>query len=224
MAFVMSLPRTKRLKYLNDAGQEVFQEDDRWHFLRAADPTAQVPEDAAGDTEEADSGRKAATTPWQALEKFQAARGEVEVLLDLVAAVEAGEAVAVANVPPRKSTLEGLTTARALLVQTKQRQLQDAAARLRRGARALEALLWRTVRQGLEAEAARMDGGTAGHALAGGLAACAGAEALGQAALAPLLLQLHLAVAEGRAAGALRHAAAWLRHAYLRAHVQAVSP
>ena len=38
----MSLPRTKRLKYIDDAGQEVFQEDDRWHFLRAADPTAQA--------------------------------------------------------------------------------------------------------------------------------------------------------------------------------------
>ena len=38
----MSLPRTKRLKYIDDAGQEVFLEDDHWHFLRAADPTAQV--------------------------------------------------------------------------------------------------------------------------------------------------------------------------------------
>ena len=46
------------------------------------------------------------------------------MLLDLLAAVEAGQALAVANVPPRKSTLEGLTTARALLVQTKQQQLQ----------------------------------------------------------------------------------------------------
>lgn len=46
-------------------------------------------------------------------------------------------------------------------------------------------------------QAARMDGGTAGHALAGGLVACARADAPGQAALAPLLLQLHLAVAEG---------------------------
>ncbi len=39
---MMSLPRTKRVKYLAAAGDEVFQEDDRWHFLRAADPTAQA--------------------------------------------------------------------------------------------------------------------------------------------------------------------------------------
>lgn len=52
------------------------------------------------------------------------AQGELEVLLDLVAAVEAGQALAVANVPPRKSTLEGLTSTRALLLQTKQQQLQ----------------------------------------------------------------------------------------------------
>ncbi len=44
-----------------------------------------------------------------------------------------------------------------------------------------------------------MDGGTAGHALAGQLAACAAARAPDQAALAPLLLQLHLAAAEGAA-------------------------
>ena len=52
------------------------------------------------------------------------AQGELEVLLDLVAAVEAGQALAVANVPPRKSTLEGLTSARTLLLQTQQQQLQ----------------------------------------------------------------------------------------------------
>lgn len=46
-------------------------------------------------------------------------------------------------------------------------------------------------------QAAHMDGGTAGHTLAGGLVACARAETPGRAALAPLLLQLHLAVAVG---------------------------
>ena len=46
-------------------------------------------------------------------------------------------------------------------------------------------------------QAARTDGGTAGLALASGLAACATADAPGHAALAPLLLQLHLAVAAG---------------------------
>ena len=58
------------------------------------------------------------------------AQGELEVLLDLVAAVEAGQALAVANVPPRKSTLEGLTSTRALLLQTKQQQLQARSALL----------------------------------------------------------------------------------------------
>jgi len=48
----------------------------------------------------------------------------VEVLLDLVAAVEAGQHLAVANVPPRKNTLEGLTAPRAVRLQAKQQQLQ----------------------------------------------------------------------------------------------------
>ncbi len=51
-------------------------------------------------------------------------QGEVEVLLDLVAAVEAGQHLAVANVPPRKNTLEGLTAPRAVRLQAKQQQLQ----------------------------------------------------------------------------------------------------
>lgn len=46
-------------------------------------------------------------------------------------------------------------------------------------------------------QAARTDGGTAGLALASGLAACATAHAPGHAALAPLQLQLHLAFAAG---------------------------
>ena len=46
-------------------------------------------------------------------------------------------------------------------------------------------------------QAARTDGGTAGLTLASGLAACATADAPGHAALAPLLLQLHLALAAG---------------------------
>ncbi len=60
-----------------------------------------------------------------------------------------------------------------------------------------------------------MDGGTAGHALAGQLAACARARAPDQAALAPLLLQLHLAAAEG---------AAHARGPRLRACVRARAP
>lgn len=48
----------------------------------------------------------------------------MDVLLDLVGAVEAGQYLAVANVPPRKNTLEGLTAPRALRLQAKQQQLQ----------------------------------------------------------------------------------------------------
>jgi len=48
----------------------------------------------------------------------------VELLLDLVAAVEAGQHLSVANVLPRKNTLEGLTAPRALRLQAKQQQLQ----------------------------------------------------------------------------------------------------
>ncbi len=48
----------------------------------------------------------------------------MELLLDLVAAVEAGQHLSVANVLPRKNTLEGLTAPRALRLQAKQQQLQ----------------------------------------------------------------------------------------------------
>ena len=43
MAFAMSLPRTKRLKYIDEHGNETFVDDDQWQFLRAADPALQVP-------------------------------------------------------------------------------------------------------------------------------------------------------------------------------------
>ena len=52
------------------------------------------------------------------------AQGEVDVVLDLVANVEDGQHLAVANVPPPRNTLPGLTAQRALLVQAKQVQLR----------------------------------------------------------------------------------------------------
>lgn len=51
-------------------------------------------------------------------------QGEVELILDLVANVEDGQHLAVANVAPPKSTLTGLTNQRALQLQAKQQQLQ----------------------------------------------------------------------------------------------------
>ncbi len=42
MAFVMSLARTKRVKYIGQDGSEVFQEDNRWHFLSAENLASQV--------------------------------------------------------------------------------------------------------------------------------------------------------------------------------------
>jgi len=42
MAFVMSLARTKRVKYIGQDGSEVFQEDNRWHFLSAELLASQV--------------------------------------------------------------------------------------------------------------------------------------------------------------------------------------
>lgn len=35
MAFAMSLPRTKRVKYIEPDGKEVYQEEDRWTLVRA---------------------------------------------------------------------------------------------------------------------------------------------------------------------------------------------
>jgi len=51
-------------------------------------------------------------------------QGEIDVILDLVSAVEAGQHLTVANVPPPKNTLHGLTNQRALQVHAKQQQLQ----------------------------------------------------------------------------------------------------
>lgn len=42
MAFVMSLARTKRVKYIGQDGTEVYQEDNRWHFLDAENLASQV--------------------------------------------------------------------------------------------------------------------------------------------------------------------------------------
>ena len=35
MAFAMSLPRTKRVKYIEPDGKEAYQEEDRWTLVRA---------------------------------------------------------------------------------------------------------------------------------------------------------------------------------------------
>ena len=51
-------------------------------------------------------------------------QGEIDLILDLVASVEAGQHLTVANVPPPKNTLQGLTTERAVQVHSKQLQLQ----------------------------------------------------------------------------------------------------
>jgi hypothetical protein len=37
MAFVMSLARTRRVKYIGPDGTEVIQEDNRWRFISAED-------------------------------------------------------------------------------------------------------------------------------------------------------------------------------------------
>lgn len=42
MAFEMSLPRTKRVKYINPDGTEVFQEEDSWALVRAVHHDIQV--------------------------------------------------------------------------------------------------------------------------------------------------------------------------------------
>lgn len=42
MAFAMALPKTKRVKFLDDRGHEEYVEDDRWKFLRAAEASMQV--------------------------------------------------------------------------------------------------------------------------------------------------------------------------------------
>ena len=39
MAFAMSLPRTKRVKYIEPDGKEVFQEEDRWALVHAVHNT-----------------------------------------------------------------------------------------------------------------------------------------------------------------------------------------
>ena len=40
--FVMSLLRTKRLKYVSHDGTEVFNEDNRWQFINADNTALQV--------------------------------------------------------------------------------------------------------------------------------------------------------------------------------------
>ncbi|CAL8470780.1 g10322 [Coccomyxa elongata] len=141
MAFVMSLARTKRVKYIGQDGTEVYQEDNRWHFLDAENLASQEAT-VVEDTEDGEPGSRAKPlTPREVLEKIYAARGEVDVILDLVNAVEEGQHLNVANVPPPKNTLHGLTNQRALQVHAKQSQLEDAGERLRRGAGLLAASL-----------------------------------------------------------------------------------
>ncbi|KAK9806770.1 hypothetical protein WJX72_002126 [[Myrmecia] bisecta] len=141
MAFAMSLPRTKRVKYIEENGREEFVTDDRWAFLRAADPALQAGNvDAEAPASEAKEEGKATEAgpklPWEVLEKIHTARGEIDVILDLVNYVEAQQHVGVVAVQ-RSTKLSDLTNERALRLQAKTKQIQDATQRLRRGADAL---------------------------------------------------------------------------------------
>lgn len=128
--FAMSLKRAERVQAFEPDGTETCAPDARWAFMARANVTDKEPDEE--DTEEVAQEEKP-TLPWRALEAIQTAKGEVDVILDLVALVRQQEVVATTNVQKPRMTIGDLAAEHALRAQSKVQQLRGASQQLRRG-------------------------------------------------------------------------------------------
>jgi hypothetical protein len=148
MAFAPAYSTRKRPKTIGPDGEEEYPEDaGRWRLHAAADgalarrAAAEVAGAAgagAAGAEAAAAGPAAAPTPQRVVDQLLAARGELDVLLDLVNAVEARQFVTAAHAPAAPDPAAAAREARLRLAR-RRAALAAAAARLRAGADALAA-------------------------------------------------------------------------------------
>ncbi|CAK0782778.1 hypothetical protein CVIRNUC_005973 [Coccomyxa viridis] len=140
MAFILpAWDGQKRVKYIGPDGSQLPQEDRSWHWLQA-DLTQKFAQKIKGkqqDEEPSEKPEAKQLTPQEALERIHAARGEVDVILDLVNGIEDGQHLAIGMVTPGQKSMQAQNRERMLALSAKQTALQGAAERLQRGAELL---------------------------------------------------------------------------------------
>ncbi|KAL0051100.1 hypothetical protein WJX82_001902 [Trebouxia sp. C0006] len=140
MAYILPSTKAKRVKRIDQQGQEDLEADDQVAFQQSADAAAQVVTAVAGsEAEDAEAEQvPAAATPREVIEKLSAAKGELDIVLDLINLLEAQKYLGVANVA-LSSNSQQEQQQQAVRLQQKVSKLKDAGSRLRRGATALKA-------------------------------------------------------------------------------------
>ncbi|GAB4818042.1 hypothetical protein N2152v2_005088 [Parachlorella kessleri] len=145
----MSLPHAKRVKQLDALGKEdIAPDQDLWELHAVVHKAIQdrsigaARQDGEEDNKEDDKKarrQQRMPNPQRVLDKLFTARGEVDVILDLVTYVEQQQFVGVAHLPRKPNSLEDLARERALRLATRKQQLKGCTSRLREGLEALRA-------------------------------------------------------------------------------------
>ncbi|KAL0038855.1 hypothetical protein WJX79_010799 [Trebouxia sp. C0005] len=140
MAYILPSTKAKRVKRIDQHGQEELEADDKVAFQQSADAAAQVVIAAAeSEAENAEAEQApAAATPREVIEQLSAAKGELDIVLDLINLMEAQKYLGVANVA-LSSNIQQKQQQQAIRLQQKVSKLKDAGSRLRRGSAALKA-------------------------------------------------------------------------------------
>ncbi|KAI7840076.1 hypothetical protein COHA_006206 [Chlorella ohadii] len=151
MAFEMSLPHAPRIRVVAADGGETHTEDEaQWALYYSVQRALQEQQEGpgvAGKDGGEEGGAPAASAakapqpsnPQKVLSKLQTARGELDVITDLVTFVEQQQFLAVEGIHRQPPTLEERTRARALRLAAARQQLRGAAGLLGRGLAALQA-------------------------------------------------------------------------------------
>lgn len=152
MSFEMSLPHAPRIQAIGlDGSETLAQDEQQWDLYYtvqralAAQQEGGGGEEADGDTsgtkkEQAAAGKAAQPSdPQKVLQKLLSARGELDVISDLVTFVEQQQFLAVAGIQRHPPPLEERVRTRCLRLAGAKQQLRRAAERLAGGAAALRA-------------------------------------------------------------------------------------
>ncbi|KAL4437158.1 hypothetical protein ABPG75_004297 [Micractinium tetrahymenae] len=149
MAFEMSLPHAPRIQAVGADGAETLAHDEQQWDLYFTVQKALAAQQEGGAADEAGEGEQAETQeaakaaqpsdPGRVLEKLLTARGELDVICDLVTFVEQQQFLVVAGIHRHPPSLEERVRTRALRLAASKAALRRAAERLAGGAAALRA-------------------------------------------------------------------------------------
>ncbi|KAL4423478.1 hypothetical protein ABPG77_003611 [Micractinium sp. CCAP 211/92] len=150
MAFEMSLPHAPRIQAVGADGAETLAQDEQqWDIYFTVQKALEMQQEGRDGSEADDAGKADATPetaqapqpsdPGRVLEKLLTARGELDVICDLVTFVEQQQFLAVAGIHRQQPSLEERVRARALRLAASKAALRRAAERLAGGTAALRA-------------------------------------------------------------------------------------